>query len=245
MSVGALRTGLGAPRRLARHPEWWIYAIALGGWLAMAPHWVGASTLLHGAEHRAHAVGSPFVQLASWLWMVCAMMVPFTGPAIRHVALRSYRRRWNRARALFLLGFLLPWSALGLAFAVLDSLIESRVTLAATPLFTLGALWSLTPHYARLSERCSATRPLSAVGPEADRDTCAYGVFIGGTCVATCALPMLGCAATGHAALAMTGCFALALATRLRFRPPRRLIAFGQALLALAFAAPWLAALTV
>lgn len=225
------------------HPEWWGYIAAFVGWLVMAQHWL-ASTM-----HHEHAMGGALlsvsslrVELQAWLMMVCAMMLPTVVHPIRNLVFRSYRRRWNQTRLCFLIGYLLPWIGLGLIYALLNGSVGNSLALHsehfASLLFAVSAIWALSRAHDRWLDVCRISRPLLAEGWQADMDAHVHGIQVGWACVVVCGIPMMACAATGHAPLAMLVGFVIVWAEYTAFRPPKRILAVGFGALALAYA-PW------
>jgi predicted metal-binding membrane protein len=173
-------------------------------------------------------------ELCAWLAMVVAMMLPLQLDAVRVAAFRSLRRRRQRAAALFVLGYLAPWAALGAAVAWLRSASwpAAHADAAAAAAFALAALWTLTAARRRALVACHRTVPLAPTGWRADRDCVGYGARVGAACAASCWATMLGCALTGHALLAMVGGAAIAARERLAFRTPHRTVLVATAGLA-------------
>ena len=230
--------------RLRReHPEWWVYLVASLGWLVMAQHWVMPTLHQdHSMDGSALSLGSLRVELQAWLFMVCAMMMPTVIHPIRNLAFRSYRKRWNRARFCFLSGYCLPWVGLGLIYATIDALFHRASTLIAdylaALLFAVSALWVLTRARDRWLDACRIYLPLHADGWRADRDAHAQGMRVGWACVVTCGIPMVACAAAGHALLAMLAGAAIVWTEYTAFRPPKRGPVIGYGVLAILFT-PW------
>lgn len=202
-------------------PEWWVAFFCAFGWYAMAVHSLRFSS--HGVHHRM----SFFGELQYWVLMVLAMMLPFTRNSVRTVAFASLWPRRHRAIAFFLFGFLLPWTFLGVAAALLRGQSWSRNSAAPALMFFLASLWQFTPFQKRALVDCHRTAALAPLGWRADQDCLCFGARIGIACVANCWPLMLACALTGHGAVAMVGGMGLGLAERLPFRPASRWVIFG------------------
>lgn len=98
--------------------------------------------------------------------------------------------------------------------------------------FGLGALWAATPIYRRWMEASHRRVPLHPTGWRADGSCLRLGLAQGLPCVGACAPLMVGCALTGHGAVAMLGGAWLAWAERRAVRPRRWLAPAGAAALA-------------
>src|ERR1035441_10341926 len=95
------------------HPEWWGVVLSCGAWAVM---------LLHGRQNAGHSVHHriTFVQeIAFWMLMVTAMMLPLVTDAVRFTASASFWARRHRAIVGFLLGYFAPWLGLAIVAATL------------------------------------------------------------------------------------------------------------------------------
>jgi hypothetical protein len=211
------------------HPEWWTVALCAVAWLAM---------LQHGWTHAAHVGNHRMTlpqELASWLLMVAAMMLPLVVDAVRATADASLWARRHRAIAGFVVGYLAPWAAVGFVAAGVRQISWSHTHVASALVFAIAALWLLTPMHRRGLVGCHRRRPLAPSGWRADRDCLAFGSTIGRACVWSCWPLMLACALTGHALVAMIGGMAVGLIERWSFRPRIRAAALGALALAIYF----------
>src|SRR5579883_1096670 len=86
-----------------RYPEAWAYVVSLCAWSVLL-----AACVQHGA-HAVHHRLSFTGELAHWLLMVVAMMLPLLGRSLWLAAVNSLRRRRKQAMAGFFVGFLCPW----------------------------------------------------------------------------------------------------------------------------------------
>jgi hypothetical protein len=208
-----------------RHPEWWSVALCTLAWGMLLVH--GVQQLQHGS----HPAGTFAEELRRWLWMVAAMMLPFTLHSVRATAVGSLWARRQRAMAEFLVGYFAPWLVVGLAVAALHALAWAHTSIAAGLCFALAALWQQTSLYARGLAECHRNWPLAPAGWKADRDCLRFGAAIGVACVQTSWPWMLACALAGHGLVAMAGSMALAFVERRSFWPrPRRVLAGTLAL---------------
>ena len=140
------------------------------------------------------ATGRLLDEALLWAAMVTAMMLPLQVPPLRHVLLRSFRRRRARAVAAFLIGYGAVWGAAGLVMIPLLAALSTS-GLRAMPLVGASALlaaatWQVLPVRAWAMRRCHRTATVRAYGWSADRDCMAYGCEQGLVCLASC-LPLM------------------------------------------------------
>jgi predicted metal-binding membrane protein len=167
-----------------------------------------------------------FPELACWMWMIVAMMLPVDLNAVRLTANRSLWRRRHRAIAGFLAGYLAPWIPPGLAVARLRQPTWTHTPLAAALCLAGAALWQRTPMHRRALAACHRSQPLAPVGWRADRDCLRFGGIIGAACLWGSWPLMLGCAFTGHSLIAMLSGMAIGFVERWSFAPrPRAVMA--------------------
>jgi predicted metal-binding membrane protein len=245
----------GSWQRLAwRRPEWWTLGLSAIAWVLLIaeaitrptgrgwsqPHHHGAGEPVIGAGEPVIGAGEPLSLASSlpawrsgsvqWSLMVVAMMLPLVVPAIRSTARRSLWYRRNRAICGFLVGYVTPWLALGLAtWAIVGAIgLEDRHgsrALAAMG-FGVAAAWQVTPVRLRAVWSCHRTAPLAPEGWRAGRDCLRYGWDIGERCVVSCWAMMLACVLAGHSLLSMTCVGVLGAVERYRPRP-RQLVLTG------------------
>src|SRR5947209_4448230 len=99
---------------LQMHPERLVIATAVLSWVWMLGEAAFAQRLsCCGPVPTAEA------EVASWMLMVGAMMLPTTTAAVRDVAARSYRGRRPRAVLEYLLGYMTCWILAGTVFVFL------------------------------------------------------------------------------------------------------------------------------
>ncbi len=202
-----------------RYPEWWCLALAAAAWAAL----VGRALVAPSAHHELAWAE----QLAAWLIMVVAMMLPLAAGPLRLTALASLWYRRDRAMAGFAIGFLGPWLAAGAlvtaAEAELTRALSARtVAFLACALFACAAIWQLAPVKRRALVSCHQLVPLRPRGWSADRDCVRFGWKIGAACLTSCWLLMLACVFAGHELWAMLAACAIGLAERYPARPLRR-----------------------
>jgi predicted metal-binding membrane protein len=213
------------------HPEWWV--VGLGG-LAWLP------VLKHGTAspgHVSHQVTSFGTELVYWHAMVLAMMLPTLAFKASDVAFRSLAERRHRAIGLFLIGYLVPWSAFGAlpAWACTRPWTHSQwFTVGA---FALATVWTCLPIRERAMVMSYGYAPVIAPeGRDADRDCLTSGLIVGSWCVASCWPLMLACAISGHHVIAVALGASIGIAERMSFRPPRLFVLTVSAALTAFFA---------
>jgi len=210
----------------------WVSALVAAAWILVVAHGFG-----HGS-HAHHVPLSPPQELAGWLAMVVAMMVPSLSGNLRDVAQRSYRDRRQRAMVMYLLGYLLVWVLTGLPVIVLRAQPWSHDLALAGIAFVLAAVWASTPLRARFVAACHRRIPLASRGRRADASAFTQGTVTAAPCVATCGWMMVGCALTGHRLPPMLLGAVVAWVEAYQFRPDSRPAAGGALLLAAWCVAP-------
>lgn len=207
-----------ARRRLAWHPELWLYALALCAGLVLAVH-AGH----HHAPPTTATPGAWLTEWRAWVAMVLAMMLPVVAPQARQIAMRSLWHRRHRAMSWFLLGYLAVWLAVGAVF--LGALVAvgrpqpGPLVLAAALL--AAAAWQVARPRRRIMRRCGSLPPAAARGWRANRDCAEAGVRIGLRCTFTCG-PVMLATALGHGLALMGGLLVLVLSERARGPNPDR-----------------------
>ena len=192
--------------------------------------------LLHDTAHLGHAHAARVSdELARWLVMVVAMMLPLQMDQASMVALRGFRARRGRAVAGFVVGYLLPWVILGLPVAWLTALPWSREPVLGLLAFGVAAAWVPTRMRAHALAACHRRPAPAPSGWRAHRDCIVFGAGIGVGCVGSCWALMLACALSGHRLPIMLGGAAVALAERRFFEPPTRLVGIATVALAASY----------
>jgi predicted metal-binding membrane protein len=213
------------------HPEWWVVALGALAWVPVARH--GLRYWGHAFHHRA----SFAIELAYWHAMVLAMMLPIIAMKARDVAFRTLAWRRHRAIALFLIGYLIPWSAFGVVAVAIRSVSPASPRWLVTAAFAGAMVWALLPIRERAMVWSYGHAPVVApTGREADRDCIGTGLIVGGWCVVSCWALMLACVLSGHDLVAMTIGASIGIAEALSFRPPRLFVLVSSAALIAFFA---------
>jgi hypothetical protein len=194
------------------HPEWWSVVLCWFAWGVMLVG--GLRTGGHSVQHTAFAH-----ELASWMLMVAAMMVPLVLHAVRTTAVSSFWVRRHRAVAGFLIGYLAPWLVIGVAASGLREGSWAHTYAAAGLSFGIAALWQQTPMHRRALIACHIRQPLVPLGWRADFDCLRFGGAVGIACVWSCWPLMLACTFAGHSPIALAGCMVVGAAERWSFRP--------------------------
>ena len=219
--------------RLDRHPEWLAMLLAATAWvaLALALDWFEPAGALPSSHHHTsdgttahpHPIDA---QLLSWLLMVIAMMLPTTVPHLRYLGFNTRRTRRQRTLALFTLGYLAAWLALGLFLAVMPGPVPASVL--AVLVLAAGA-WELTSIKRRALRGCCRTMPVGFAGPSADAAAVEYGLRHGVVCLLVSGPAMVVLMLAGHPWWATLALAIVMAAQKLLTRPEqwRALVALG------------------
>lgn len=202
-----------------RHPQWWLAALVIAGWvitLTATRDSFAALCIALGAGSRATA-GLGF--LAHWLAMIVAMMLPLALPMARHVASRSLWPERHRAMGWFALGNLAPWMIAGVACGTIAWLVDGSRLVPAIA-FGLAAMWHWTPSRQAALRRCHRILPVAPGGNEGRRSCLAFGLFHGRACMTTCAPLMAAIVLAGHHPAVMAVVALVTLAERFWQRLP-------------------------
>ena len=201
-----------------RHPEWWSGALCCFAWAVM---------LRHGWRHAGHEIHwrTTFEQeLAYFMLMVAAMMLPLVIHRVWVTAINSLWTRRHRAIAGFLGGYFAPWLGFGIAAAGLRESSWTHTYAAAALCFITAAVWQTTSMHQRGLAACHRTQPLAPTGWRADRDCLRFGWTIGAASIVSCWPLMLACTFAGHSPIAMLGGMVVGASERWWFRLSKRAI---------------------
>ena len=169
--------------------------------------------------------------------MVLAMMLPTLAFKARDVAFRSLAERRHRAIGLFLIGYLVPWSAFGTLAAWVRTLPWTHSQWLTAGAFAFATVWACLPIRERAMVMSYGYAPVIAPeGRDADRDCLTSGLIVGSWCVASCWALMLACAISGHHLIAIAVGASIGLAESVSFRPPRLFVLTVSAALTAFFA---------
>jgi predicted metal-binding membrane protein len=212
-------------------PEWWVVVIGLASW-----GWIAREGLVQSdhAMHHAASGGSGFV---AWQAMVLAMMLPTLAMKAREVALRCFEERRHYSMAVFLAGYLAPWSVFGAAALALRQLPWTQAPYTVVGLCAVATAWAIVPLRERAMMTVYTYAPVIAPdGWDATRDCATAGVAVGASCIVSCWPLMLACAASGHDVRVVAVGGAIAFVESRSFRPPTRLVLAASAALTVAVA---------
>ena len=187
---------LAARLRVSRweHPDWWLWILAGGAWVALAvrgpQHGVAAHDHHMGAGTPAVDEGSILAALVWWTVMVLAMMLPLSAGHARWLAHRSLARRRTRTVLLHTLGYVGVWLLVGAALVPIGQAIGAPVPVTVAALLAAAA-WHVTPSRRRRLRRCGAGVAPAVRGWPADLDCLQAGLRTGRRCAVTCGPAMV------------------------------------------------------
>ena len=179
-----------AAAAIAWHPEWPVAGFVVLGWLTVV-------VLQASGDHRLHTAPA----WIAWTIMSVLMMVPVALPAIRYLALNSFRRRRLCAMAVFVIAYLAAWTGFGLiALAFVDAAVRAGVSarVLAIVALVIAAVWQLAPYRQRAVLGCRRAVPLSPDGLRADSSCAHFGAQQALHCMRVCWPAMLWMAIAGH-----------------------------------------------
>ncbi|MGV0812644.1 DUF2182 domain-containing protein [Mycolicibacterium boenickei] len=218
------------------HPELSLLAVAVAAWVAVvvlhsavASHGgvqhcsvatyadvarhhgtVDADTALRCTEPFSRATRFP-TDLALWVLMTAAMMLPTTLPATRSISLNGKWNRRHRNQALFAVGYLAVWAASGAVVLAVVGLLGPKAAgaLAVAGSLAIAAAWELTRRKRLFLRACHRVRSLPADGGQADRACVREGLRNGVQCAGACGPMMLPMVLAPHALWLMVAVFAV------------------------------------
>ena len=251
-----MRRGVNAIVTMARGPLWPLPAISAASWAALLVMVTTPSfARICGGLGRWQALAldwrltGPTSLLCFFLAMIGAMMAPLLAQNLTCVRAQSLSARRPRATALFMIGYLLPWTLAmaGLWAASGLLVLATRHDLTALALAAgLCLIWQGTPAKAMALRQCHRVPALPAFGLRAEFASFAYGLRTSAWCVVACWAWMLAPLAHSGAHLwLMASAFVVVLGERysrppvIRTRPA--LMSAGAAVIGLALALDQLA----
>lgn len=175
-------------------------------------------------------------QLAQLTVMTIAMTGLLAVPGVRTAVFTSPWWRRRRAVALFVAGFVLPWTAVVVGLSELGVVLSGVVAPPAVSgaLLALCALAQLHPRRSLRVAECDRPMRIRASGSSADLDCARFGVVSAARCVRLCALPMLAMLSAPASLWLMAALAALPLGERVSRRRWPVLTAVSYAALAVA-----------
>jgi predicted metal-binding membrane protein len=220
---------------ITKHPEWWAWFFSLLAWVLIAgnlftnAHETGHLSLItyctpHGivkvlghSPFELHAVWKeePVYSrilttisngLVPWIIMIVAMMFPLLNEPIKHVAFSVKRKDRNLGIGGFLTGYLITWTAVGVALLLLSFLLNliagnlSHFTsyLITASGFLLAAVLIWHPGRPIKMTKCGQTAPIRIQRWHLFSDSLFYGMKMGINCLHTCWVPMAALVLAHH-----------------------------------------------
>jgi predicted metal-binding membrane protein len=228
----------------ARHPEWWILGVSAAAWswlffgnLRSGRGWMLTGNICGTLGSRGTGIIDLPGGLASWFFMVLAMMLPLIIFPVRAAAFGSLWRRRNRAICVFLGGYLAVWMSTGvanlLALIVVRGIQATDSRWAVCTGFLAAAGWQMTSLKRRFFSACHMTKPLAPDGWRAHRDCLYFGVDHGIHCVGNCGLLMLASTISPWHNVIMAFAAVILIYERYLARPTGSAVAVTLGLLAL------------
>jgi predicted metal-binding membrane protein len=214
------------------HPELSLAAVAAAAWFGVLIMHIATGPLLivaqhfsalvpdqgmaghHGGRSNPGMAGHQYpmsepgwaptflVSVALWVLMATAMMLPTALPEARSISLNGKWKRRQRGPALFAVGYLAVWSAVGILLLSAAWLIGPKATgpLAISATLAIAAAWEST-RWKRLCLRaCHRLRPLPPDTWRADRASVREGLRNGAWCTGSCGPMMVPMALAPHSA---------------------------------------------
>ena len=225
------RRAVGVRELLWAHPEWWVVGLGTLAWVPMARHGIILP------EHSGHQATTFGTELVYWHTMVLAMVLPTLVYKAREIAFRSLPERRHRAIGVFLIGYVLPWSALGVFVAATRTWSWSHAQWLTVGAFAVSTVWACLPIRERAMVMSYGYAPVIAPdGTDADRDCLRSGLTVGAWCVVSCWALMLACALSGHHLIAIVLGASIGIAERVSFRPPKVFVVLVSVVLTAVFA---------
>ena len=212
------------------HPELSLAAVAAAAWLAVLTVHIATGPFQAAAQHFStrmpeqampghhHGTSNPgitghqsvtsdpgwtptfLLSVGLWVVMATAMMLPTALPAARSISLNGKWKRRQRGPALFAIGYLSVWSAVGALLLSAVWLIGPKATgpLAISGALAIAAAWEST-RWKRLCLRaCHRLRSLPPDGWRADRSSVREGIRNGVWCTGSCGPMMVPMALAPH-----------------------------------------------
>jgi predicted metal-binding membrane protein len=190
--------------------------------------WLVSIRVMDGmAMDGRYALGGPAVFLGAWVLMMAAMMFPSVWPAVvvhgRVLDRRAERGRAEPGRgAAFVSGYLLAWTAYGVAAFVLVAVVRDSLTgvsdpdlarYVVAPIAIAGAVYQAVPLKRFCLKHCRAPMFwLAEHWREGRSGSLRMGVEHGGFCVGCCWLLMALMVAAGAMSFAWMALIAIAIA---------------------------------
>ena len=212
------------------HPELSLAAVAAAAWLAVLTVHIATGPFQAAAQHSStlmpeqampghhHGTSNPgiaghqsvtsgpgsapifLLSVGLWVVMATAMMLPTALPAARSISLNGKWKRRQRGPALFAIGYLAVWSAVGILLLSAVWLIGPKATgpLAISGALAIAAAWESTRWKRLYLRACHRLRSLPPDGWRADRASVREGIRNGVWCTGSSGLMMVPMAQAPH-----------------------------------------------
>lgn len=223
----------------ASNPEWWVLLLSISIWgilifntssfshsndsvegsnlVLCLPGGQPVGETVSGSLLRQENLWTTFSQsivsgAVPWVMMICAMMFPMLKRSIRHVTYSVRKKNRNSGIFLFLLGYTLTWSLIGIVFHFIPILAWSvsekfqfsiNTYVLAALFFFLAAIISWLPERRVTLMKCELTVPIRLRGWNFLKDSVTYGIEIGMICLQMCWSVMIGLMFVQHHILIM------------------------------------------
>lgn len=233
----------------AVHPEWWVWLFSGFIWILLI--WNSFIFSIEG-NHASNLIAClpvdsfggevstggilkepSFIQsiqtrlpesILPWFVMIIAMMFPLLKSAIRHTARSVLRSDREMSMLLFLFGYTLVWTSMGLIFLTLPLALEWTFGstsafaqgIVAGIVFFIAAIMSWLPSRSVIMVRCELTMPIRISGWKFYKDCLFYGVTIGVVCLRMCWVVMAALMLAHHTIILMLIVSLIALIERYR-----------------------------
>lgn len=124
--------------------------------------------------------------MLGWILMVFAMMLPKLISPIQHIYERSFKRKRFPSAVLFILGYALVWSVMGVfmnAIILGFNILLPNSFIPAIIIGSIALVWQFSPLKQRFLNRGHDHRSLAAFGWAAYRDALSFGIMHGVWCL--------------------------------------------------------------
>lgn len=123
--------------------------------------------------------------MMGWIIMVLAMMLPKLISPIEHVYLKSLKRKRLSSILLFIIGYVLVWTIVGLFMNLVITILTNKMPGSYIPAVVIGGIalvWQFSPIKQRFLNLGHDHRAIEAFGWSASKDACRFGMEHGIWC---------------------------------------------------------------